>query len=110
VLLQPAQHLAEDNRGVAAYLAGVTGEAIDLPDEADASIDAMADSSSTMLMAQAQQIMEQAHQEGREPDEALRQLVERAFTETADAGRRVGDEEEHHEPNGVNGVSRRRID
>lgn len=81
-----AQNLAEDQRAVAAYLAGITGESIDLADEADASMDATADTASGQMISRAQQIIQQANEAGEEPDEALRALVQETLAQAAETG------------------------
>lgn len=87
-----AETLNDDSPDVAAYLRSVTGEAAPAPAEdqemqdtpqgvSSQAVDAFASQQTQELLARTQAIMEQAEKDGTNPDERLREVVERAVRE-----------------------------
>jgi ankyrin repeat protein len=84
---QPAQHLAEDQPAVARFLASVTGETIDAPDDEEMAIDERAEALSRNLVASIQGMSAEEA-----TDDRLRSLVTDALRNAAASGQTLGEE------------------
>lgn len=125
-LTKPAEHLSEDFQEVAAYLNNLPGSR---GDDAAAPValpagqhqpsqhaqNIASEHLTSSLLQSAQDIMQRAEAEGRNPEEELRQVVGRAVLEGVVTGYGMSTEaedrrEDRADLNGSNGVKRSRMD
>lgn len=80
---------------MAAYLRGITGEAVEPTTTAEGpsqhAVDTFASQQTSNLMEEARAIIEQAERDGVDPDERLREVVQRAVREGFQYGGDLGE-------------------